>query len=364
MSKLLLLAGCATLAIATPALAQGVPAGYPADYAQMVEAAKEDGRVLIYSNMGDDNWGAIIAAFNQAYPEISVENLEMGPAEVFSRYRAETGTGIASADFLVAGSIVDWINASDDGLLSDYQSPEMANLPEWSYPLPGIYTFSADPMVTIYNAMLVPEEQRAAGMEDYFAKVTEFPATFEGKVGTYDGRYAFGESINYALVRAHGEETWSWFESAGPSIKPGGGAGGMIEKTLSGELSSAYFVSGPVLFPKLTGAAAELIAWSFPGDGTPIFLRGMGIAGAAPRPAAAQIFLDFLLSEPGQLAIAEGGLTPYRPGLNVTGDLRFSLDEVYAAIGGEDKAVLIDYDRQMLADEADFIARWAAAFKM
>lgn len=363
MRKLLLLASCAILA-AAPAMGQDIPAGYPASYAELLASAQAEGRVLIYSNMGDDNWAPVLDAFRAAHPDITVENLEMGPAEVFSRYRAEVGTGIASADFLVAGSIIDWIHASDDGLLLDYQSPERANMPDWSYPLPGLYTFSSDPMVTIYNALLVPEEQRATSMADYFAKVTEFPETFDGKIGTYDGRYAFGVSINYALVREHGEAAWNWFESAGQSIKPGGGAGGMIEKSLTGELTSAYFVSGPTLFPKLKDGVEQVITWNFPSDGTPIFLRGMGIAAQSQRPAAAQVFLDFLLSEPGQLAIAEGGLTPYRPGVEVIGDLRYSLDEVYAAIGGEENSILIDYDRQMLTDEADFIARWAAAFKM
>lgn len=362
MRRFLLTVGCSLLAL--PAIAQDVPVGYPADYAQLVTAAKEQGQVLIYSNMGEDNWGAVIRAFNDVYPDITVENLEMGPAEVFSRYRAEVGTGIGSADFLVAGSIVDWIHASDDGLLADYKSPEIANMPQWSVPLPGLYTFSTDPMVTLYNALLVPEDRRATSMQDYFANVVAYPELFGGKIGTYDGRYAFGESINYAFVRQHGEQTWSWFEAAGTAIKPGGGSGGMIEKCLTGELVSAYFVSAPSLLPKLKDGVEQVLTWSFPSDGTPIFLRGMGVAGQATHPAAARVFLDFLLSEPGQRAIGEGGLTPYRPGITMEGDLRYSLDEVYAAIGGEQNAILINYDRQMLTDEAAFIARWAAAFKM
>ncbi|HEY3532619.1 MAG TPA: ABC transporter substrate-binding protein, partial [Casimicrobiaceae bacterium] len=35
--------------IAAPVLAQNVPAGYPADYAQTIAAAKKEGRVVIYS---------------------------------------------------------------------------------------------------------------------------------------------------------------------------------------------------------------------------------------------------------------------------------------------------------------------------
>ncbi|WP_225028495.1 ABC transporter substrate-binding protein [Xinfangfangia pollutisoli] len=352
------------LMVAGPALAEGVPAGYPADYAAKLKAARAEGSLLIYSNMGDDNWRPVIAAFEAAFPGITVENLEMGPAEVFSRYRAETATGIASADLMVAGSVVDWIHASDEGMLSDYTSVEAGHLPGWSHALPGVYTFSADPMVTIFNTVLVPEDLRADTMEGYFANITAHPEVFDGKVGSYDGRYAFGGSINYAFVRKHGDAAWTWFEAAGPLTRPGGGAGGMIEKTLTGELTSAFFVSGASLFPKLTGATAQMISWTFPKDGTPVFLRGMGIAAKAGHPAAAEVFLDFLLSEAGQKAIAEGGLTAYRPGVIAEGETRYSLDEVIAAIGGAENMILIDYDRAMLADEASFTARWAAAFKM
>ena len=43
---------------------------------------------------------------------------------------------------------------------------------------------------------------------------------------------------------------------------------------------------------------------------------------------------------------------------------RSSLDEVIAAIGGEDNIILINYDQQMLADHESFIARWGKAFAM
>jgi len=357
------LAGAAAL-IAMPAFAQGLPTGYPADYADLVAKARTEGKLLIYSNMGLENWQPIIDAFNAKYPEIRVETLDLGPAEVFTRYRAETGTGVATGDLLAAGSIIDWIQAAQDGLVADYASPEKPNLPAWSMPMPGVFTFSADPIVTIYNKMVVPEELRVASMQDFFKNVAAHPDMFKGKVGTYDGQFAFGESINYAFVRSHGDDAWKWFDEAGPSIKPGGGAGGMIEKTVSGEFTASYFVSGPVLFARLQDGLSELIDWKFPSDGTPVFLRGVGVAEKAPHPAAARLMLDFILSEDGQKAVGAGKLTPYRPGVELEGDNAYSLDEVIKAIGGEDKMILIDYDRKMLADHAGFIARWAKAFAM
>lgn len=357
-----LLAWTLLAAAGSVAFAQELPAGYPAAYAETIAAAKAEGKLLVYSNMGEDNWGPVITAFNARYPDIAVETLDLGPAEVFTRYRAEAGTNVPTADIMVAGSIADWIVASDDGILAEYASPEAANLPEWSLPLPGLFTFSADPMVTIYNKFVVPEDMRAKSMQELFADIGAHPETFAGKVGTYDGRYAFGESINYAFVRQHGEDAWSWFEANGKQVLPGGGAGGMIDRTVSGELAAAFFVSGPTLFPKLEQGLSDLIDWNFPADGTPVFLRGMGITKAAPHPAAARLFVDFLLSVDGQLAIADGKLTPYRPGVVPEGENVRSLDEVIAAIGGEEHMILINYDRAMLENHDAFIKRWGAAF--
>ena len=125
--------------------------------------------------MAAENWGPVVAAFNEKFPDITVETLDLGPAEVFTRYRAETGTGIASADLLVAGTIIDWIQAANDGIVVDYDTPERGSIPDWSIPMPGLFTFSADPMVTIFNKILVPEELRAKSMQEFFANIAAHP---------------------------------------------------------------------------------------------------------------------------------------------------------------------------------------------
>ncbi|WP_339775231.1 extracellular solute-binding protein [uncultured Thalassospira sp.] len=350
--------------VAGVANAQDLPAGYPADYSSLVAKAKAEGSLLIYTNLSQDNIGPVITAFNKAYPDVKVESLEMGPSEAFTRYRAEEGTGVSSADILIANTIVDWTSAVKEGLVQDYQSPEIASLPDWSHPTPGLYTFSTDPMVTIYNKMTVPENLRADTMEGLLTNVTAHPDIFGGKVGTYDGRYAFGGALNYAFIERHGDQAWKWFEEAGPSIKPGGGAGAMIERTLSGELSAAYFVSAPVVWSKMADGLDAIIDWNFPKDGTVVFPRGIGITAKANHPAAAKVFLDFVLSQKGQEAVGDGKLTPYRPGLEAKGALSYSLDEVAKAVGGEKNLIIINYDPKMIDDNAAFTARWGKAFNM
>lgn len=364
LSVTLLTLPLAAMAPAGAALADSaVPQGYPAAYAATLDAAKAQGKLLIYTNLSGDNLDPVVAAFRTAHPDIAVEALELGPSEAFERYRAESGSGVATADLLIVSSVSDWLNASQQGLVAPYVSPEAGALPEWSRPLPGVYTFSADPMVTIWNSATVPEDQRKTAMLDYLAAIPANPALFDGKVATYDGRFAFGGAINHAFVARHGDAAWTLFEKAGPMTRPGGGAGGMVEKTASGEVNSAFFVSGPVVFSRLAEMGG-LIAWAFPSDGVPIVPRGMGIPAKAPHPEAAQVFVDFVLSPAGQAAVASGKLTPYRAGVEAPGDLAFSVDEVAAAVGGADKLMVVGYDPAWLTEFDAFTQRWGAAFKM
>ena len=59
----------ALAAACLPAFAQSVPAGYPADYAQTIAAAKKEGKVVIYSATDTKAAQPLIKDFEALYPE-------------------------------------------------------------------------------------------------------------------------------------------------------------------------------------------------------------------------------------------------------------------------------------------------------
>lgn len=71
--------GTAALFAAGVAQAQSIPEGYPADYAELISAAETEGSLLIYTNLSNTNLGPVVEAFAEAYPNITVESIEMGP---------------------------------------------------------------------------------------------------------------------------------------------------------------------------------------------------------------------------------------------------------------------------------------------
>jgi iron(III) transport system substrate-binding protein len=366
MRNLALLASAGAL-LGMPALAQapeGLPDYYPGDYQQIVEGSRSEDGLVIYSNMAEYNWAPVIEGFNELYPWIQVQTLDLNSGEVFERYYAESASGTDTGDMLVSGAPDKWLEFNERGAALEYDSPEVGELPEFAQPLPNIYTVSTDPLVLAYNKKTISEDLWPTSFEDLVAKATDNPDTFQGTITTYNvPQSSFGFAAAWALAEAHGEQAWDWWEAIGPMTRSERSSGPMVEKITSGEYNVGYFISGIVLFPKMEGAMGEIVGWHFFEDGTPLFLRGMAIPKESGSPNSAKLMLDYVLSSAGQLGFGVGGLTPYREDVPEEEVLGYTYQSVVEAIGGEDKTILIDYDEEMLTQGEEFRKRWAATLQ-
>ena len=142
-----------------------------------------------------------------------------------------------------------------------------------------------------------------------------------------------------------------------PKLETGGGR--MVDATLAGETLVGYFVGAINVFPRFP-AAQEILGYGMVGDGTPILVRSTAITKRAQAPNSAKLLTDFIVSEQGQIAWAEGGLTAYRP--DVADRSKLHLDKLTADVG-QDNLVMTGFDPD-IADQAkreDFRARLKTA---
>src|SRR5450759_426780 len=348
------------------AQAQTLPAYYPKSYASIVEGSKKEGKLVVYSIMAEYNWKHVLEGFKKLYPWIEVQTLDLGSSEVFERYYSERASNARTGDLLINGAVDKWLQFVAKGEALEYVSPEEGKLPKWSLIRKGLYTVSADPMVIVYNKALLPEKLRPHSLAELAKFAQENPAVFKNKVTTYNAAAeAFGLSINWAYTKKYGDPAWALLDSLGKVTRPERSAGPMIEKITAGEYAVGYFISGIVLFPKLDDPArAKLLGWAYPTDGTPIVLRGMAISKAATNVNAAKLMLDYILSHDGQVGFGKGGLTPYRPDVKANEVPRATYDGIVKQLGGEDKAVLVEYDPDMVTNGPALQARWKKAFGM
>src|SRR5680860_948382 len=111
-------------------------------------------------------------------------------------------------------------------------------------------------------------------------------------------------------------------------------------KLISGEYVAGFLISGSS-FPAVEGSGG-LVEAVYPDDGTVVLPRGIGIVEGAPHPATAKLLLDFVMSQEGQQAVAEGGLASYREGVEA-GEGIHTYQEI-ADIVGEDNIVFVPYE--------------------
>src|SRR5262245_65590625 len=87
--------------LAFGAAAQGqTPHGYPADYASIVEAAKKEGKVVVYATTDAVAANPLIKDFETLYPGIKVEYSDLNSTELYNRIIAEAAANNGSGDAL------------------------------------------------------------------------------------------------------------------------------------------------------------------------------------------------------------------------------------------------------------------------
>src|SRR5919106_4325992 len=152
-------AGASTLLLPNALRAQAqaeLPDYYNADYGKIIEASKSENALLVYSNMSVDMWAGVVERYNQLYPWITVQTLDLGSTEMFERYLAERGTGSQTCDVIVTVSPEGFIEFQERGEIMEYESPELPHVQDWSVPYPGLYTIAIDPLLFAWNKALLP----------------------------------------------------------------------------------------------------------------------------------------------------------------------------------------------------------------
>lgn len=339
------------------AAAEPVPDYYPADYGKIIDGSRSEQKLLIYSQTSQTNWQPIFDAFTARYPWLAdIRATNLGSSAVYERYYSENATGGSPADLLVSNGGPLWADYTTRDLAADYRSPEKDHLPDWAEILPGVWVFTTDASVILYNRKTLKESQYPDGLISLAEVAEAKPSRFRGKIGVYDATNAFGYSANEGYTGAV-ETGWDTFGRLLPFAKADHSTGTLVEKVVSGEYDASFNMSGGVAIPAAEGSGG-LLGWAYYAEGTVVMPRSASILKTAPHPNAARLFTDFLLSAEGQAAVAKGGLSPYREG--VEQDHQDSLQDMRRKLGA-DRVHVYRYTKVTEETQAKYVERWDKA---
>jgi iron(III) transport system substrate-binding protein len=303
--RIVKLCGVAVLALPGVALAQvpeSLPDYYPESYAEVVDAGRAEGSLVIYAPLDATAARPLIDDFNELYPEITVEYNDLSTTVLHNRFLSEAAAGASTADFVWSSAMDFQVQLVNDGYALTYQSPEIPEIPEWAVWQDQAYGTTFEPIVFIYNKSELPEALVPQTHPEVPQVMLKNPDAFMGRVANYDIETSGIGFLTVAQDSESFETFWDVPKAFGTvDARFISGSGTMIESVGSGENVFAYNQLGAYARRVSDNPDVGVI---FPSDYTLVVSRVAFIPADAPHPNAAKLFLDYILSQRGQEIIA------------------------------------------------------------
>ena len=344
-------------AFAQETLLASPPNGYPSSYGAMVSAARDEGKVVVYSTTDLSVGAALIRDFEQLYPGVKVEYNDLNSAVLHNRFLAETSSHRASADVLWSSAMDLQMKLANDNFAARYESPEASSLPEWAVWRNEAFGTTFEPAVFVYSTRFVTGSDIPHTHSDFIRLLTTQRDKYAGNVTTYDiEKSAVGFLFATQDSRIQ-PGFWDFVKALGVNaVEMEANTSVMVQRIAAGKDYLGYNLIGSYALTRARRDSA--IGVVMPKDYTLVMSRIALVSKTAPHPNAGRLWLDYLLSVRGQSILStRSELFSIRT--DVAGEftaatLRQTLGNSLRAIG-VGPALLVYQDQ---VKQQEFLRRW------
>jgi iron(III) transport system substrate-binding protein len=337
------LASVAALAACT-AVAIGLAAAACAADQSVLDGARQEGKLVVYTGIERAAAQAVVNAFQKKYPFVAAETVRASSSKLATRLDAEIAADRVQGDVVEFSLLYLTTSLKQRGELLKYDSPEYAHFPA-AYADAGYWAATGVSSIII---LLNSRKVDAANQPQSWWDLTK--PYWKNKL-TIDNLEVSGTGYNWLVALVNDQRLgWKFIEELGrnkPVLERG--HAGMAQKVAAGEYFAAAEMADFHL--KLIRDAGAPVRGIWPSEGVPREPWTAAILRRAPHPNAARLFVDFILSREGQdLYVKEMGWRSARA------------DAAMPAIA-EAPATLTTIDPKLSQDEAlkqrdGHIAKW------
>lgn len=326
--------------------------------AALIEAAKKEGTVSVYTSTDSAQSQKLQDAFTKKYG-IAIAYNDLGTNGAYNQVISEAAAGQVTADVVWSSAMDLQMTLVKDGYAQEYASPEAANIPAWANYQNILYGTTVEPIGMIYNTKALTEDRLPKTYADMITFLRDNKTELQGKVATFDPEKSGSGFLHHSNDARQRKDFWDLAKALGEDgAKIYSSSGGMKETVVSGENVMAINIIGSYALDWVK--ESPNLGVHFASDYTPAFSRLALVANNAPHPNAAKLFVDFLLSQEGQSALAEGGLPAVRK--DATGGL--NIDTLNKRVGGGLKPIAVDeglLEYMEPTKRVQFLNDWKAA---
>lgn len=320
----------------------------------LATAAAREGVLEIWSTTDRDRVEALLADFHRLHPRIRIVYSDVHGSDLQHDFlRAARGGG--TADLLWSSAMDLQIKLVNDGYASTYASPEAASLPDWARWKDQAWGITAEPIVIVYNKRLIAPARVPTSHIALRRFLEAGPSDPARATATYDvARSAVGYLYLSQDEQASGD-IWPLVRGmARHDLQLYTSAEDILRAVSSGRAAIGYNIVGSYALDEMSRSPD--LGVIMPRDYTLVMSRIAMIPHQARHPAAARLFLDFLLSRGGQRRLAERHITPARADVALPPPLRTRGVPLRAIRVGP---VLLVSDDRLTREH--FLAQWRRA---
>lgn len=259
--------------------------------------------ITLYTSEPQEKADALVAAFNKQHPQISVEVFRAGTGDLTTRVEAERVAGDIQADVFLAADVPTFEKYAADDLLLAYTPADIDAVNPDVVDAEGFYTGTRIiPTVLAYNTGLIdtaPASWQELTSPEYADKIV-MPNPDVSGAAAFNAAVWFNEP-------ALGTDWLTELAANNPVIADSNGP--VAQAVATGAQPVGVVVD--YLVRELADQGSP-IAVSYPEEGVPYVSQPIGIFADTSEEAAAQAFVDFVVSAEGQKLAVEQAYLPVR----------------------------------------------------
>ncbi len=283
----------------------------------LIKGARKEGKLIIYSSMIINQMlRPLTEAFGKKYPFLEVKYWRASSGKTFRKVTAEMRANSLVADVIEGSGITGRIMKAKIGL--PFYSPELAAYPKKFRDPKRVWATTRFRYIGgAYNTKLVSKADVPKKMEDLL------DPKWKDKMAWRAGTSSSGQMITItALLLAWGDEKTNAYlkQLAKQNVVPLHMSNrGVVDRVIEGEYWLAIGASAhhPVISARKGAPVGPMLL-----EPVPTLNATISILKGVPRPHAAMLMVDYMLSVEGQKLLQKQGYLPARPGVPPADDLK------------------------------------------
>lgn len=257
------------------------------------EAAFDEGQLTVYTGAGESQIKALVDAFSEDYPEISVDYFRAAGTSLFNRFASEQKSGAVTADVFIPTVQPSFVQDHPDWFvpLTEDVMPKAGGWPK-RFRTKTTVEVAVEEVVAVYNTDSVPKPPTSWDQL--------LDERYRGKIILTDPKASPGYMSWYSIMRKREGDDFLKKLAALDPLWVDTGAVGAQQVATGGYAVSLPSYPSHVVSLKEEGAPVDMVRDLDPTQG---LTTSVAITSGAPNPAAAKLFANWLVSKSGYQAL-------------------------------------------------------------